>query len=293
MDISELKRYIVEAIRVCETSLPEDVKNALRRVYENEERELPRKILEILLENIRVAEKERRPICQDTGILTFYVKRGKWREVELQKIINDAVKEASEEVPLRPNVIDFPSGRNSGNNTGRFIPWIIWEPGGEKLEITVIAKGGGSETVSSLKVLPPTAGRKEIFQTVLENVAKAGARPCPPIILGVGIAPFSEIALELAKRAIYLRPLGQRHENSIIAEMEEDLLRMVNSLDIGVHGLGGITALDLHIENASIHPSSMALGVVGSCWALRKATLKECGSTVKIVGHNTPPKSKY
>ncbi|MEM2058934.1 MAG: fumarate hydratase [Thermoproteota archaeon] len=274
MDVSELKRHVVEAIRVCETSLPEDVKNALRRAYENEERELPRKILEILLENIRVAEKERRPICQDTGILTFYVKRGKWREVELQEIINDAVKEASEEVPLRPNALDFISGKNSGDNTGRFIPWIVWEPGGENLEITVIAKGGGSEAVSGLKVLPATVGRKEIFQTVLEIVANAGARPCPPIILGVGIGPSSEIALDLAKRAVYLRPVGTRHENSVVAGMEEDLLRMVNGLDIGVNGLGGITALDVHMEYASIHPSSMVVGVVASCWALRRTSLR-------------------
>ncbi|MCX8184113.1 MAG: fumarate hydratase, partial [Crenarchaeota archaeon] len=168
MDILRLRKHIVETIRVCETSLPNDVKKALRRAYDEENREPAKKILGILIENMEVAEKEHRPICQDTGTLTFYVKRGSWREEELQKIINEAVKEASEEIPLRPNAIDFVSGRNSGNNTGRFIPWIVWEPGGENLEITVIAKGGGSETVSSLKALPATAGRKEIFQTVLE-----------------------------------------------------------------------------------------------------------------------------
>ncbi|MCX8183410.1 MAG: fumarate hydratase, partial [Crenarchaeota archaeon] len=124
---------------------------------------------------------------------------------------------------------------------------------------------------------------------VLESVAKAEARPCPPIILGVGIGPSSEIALDLAKRAVYLRPLGQRHENPVIAGMEEDLLRMVNRLEIGVHGLGGLTALDLHIEYASIHPSSMVLGVVASCWALRKATMKECGDNARIVSHNDFP----
>ncbi|MGB9717345.1 MAG: fumarate hydratase [Thermoproteota archaeon] len=286
MDISKLRKHIVETIRVCETSLPNDVKKALRKAYEEEARELPRKILGILMENVEVAEKEHRPICQDTGTLTFYVKRGSWREEELQKIINEAVKEASEEIPLRPNAVDFASGRNSGNNTGRLIPWITWEPGGENLEITVIAKGGGSETVSSLKVLPATAGRKEVFQAVLESVAEAGARPCPPLILGVGIGPSSEIALDLAKRAVYLRPLGQRHENHVVAGMEDDLLRMVNRLEIGVHGFGGVTALDIHIEYASIHPSSMALGVVASCWALRKATLKECGNTARIVDHD-------
>lgn len=282
MNSSELKRHIVEAIRICETSLPEDVKKALRRAYEDEERELPRKILGILLENIEVAEKERRPICQDTGTLTFYVKRGRWSELELHKIINDAVKEASEEIPLRPNAIDFASGRNSGNNTGRFIPWIIWEPGGGDLEMTIVAKGGGSEAVSSLRVLPSTAGRKDIFKAVLESVAKAGARPCPPIILGVGVGPSSEIALELAKKAVYLRPLGRRHEDSVVAEMEEALLRMVNRLDIGIHGFGGLTALDVHIEYASIHPSSMAVGIIASCWALRRAVLKVSEERVEI-----------
>ncbi|MEM2930897.1 MAG: fumarate hydratase [Thermoproteota archaeon] len=282
MDILKLRKHIVETIRVCETSLPNDVKKALIRAYEEENRELPKKILGILVENVEVAEKEHRPICQDTGTLTFYVKRGSWREEELRKVINEAVKEASEEIPLRPNAIDFASGRNSGNNTGRLIPWIVWEPGGESLEITVVAKGGGSEAVSNLKVLPATAGRKEIFQTVLESVAQAGAKPCPPIILGVGIAPSSEMALELAKRAVYLRPLGQRHENSVIAGMEKDLLRMVNSLDIGVHGFGGVTAMDVHVEYASIHPSSMAVGVVASCWALRRSVLRVFGENVEI-----------
>lgn len=286
MNVSELKRQIVETIRVCETSLPADVKKALRKAYEKEERALPKKILEILLENIEVAEEEKRPICQDTGTLTFYVKRGGRSEEELWKNINDAVKEASEEIPLRPNAIDFASGRNSGNNTGRFIPWIVWEPGGESLEITVVAKGGGSEAVSSLKVLPATAGRKEVFQTVLESIAQAGARPCPPIILGVGVAPSPEIAFDLAKKAVYLRPLGIRHENKVIAQMEEELLKAVNMLDIGVHGFGGITALDVHIEYASIHPSSMAVGVVASCWALRKATLKVHENSASITSHN-------
>jgi len=286
MEDRDLKDHIVEAIRLCETSLPIDVKNRLKEAYENEDREVPKKILGALLKNVETAEKESRPICQDTGTLTFYVKRGEWGENELHRIILEAVKEASSKIPLRPNAIDFPSRRNSGDNTGRFIPWIVWEPGGEHLEITVIAKGGGSEAVSSLRVLPATAGRKEIFREVLESVAKAGAKPCPPIILGVGIGPSSEIALDLAKRAVYLRPLSKRHGNSFIARMEEDLLRMVNSLDIGVHGFGGLTALDLHIEYASIHPSSIALGIVASCWALRKATLKECGNTARIVDHD-------
>jgi fumarate hydratase subunit alpha len=286
MERKMLRDYIVEAIRLCETSLPMDVKNRLKEAYENENREAPKKILGTLLENVEVAEREGRPICQDTGVLTFYIRRGRWEEDKLRKIIVEAVREATSKIPLRPNAMDFPSKRNSGDNTGRFIPWIVWEPGGEDLEITVIAKGGGSEAVSGLKVLPATAGRKEVFRTVLESVAKAGARPCPPIILGVGIGPSSEIALDLAKRAVYLRPMGERHENSIIAEMEKDLLRMVNELDIGVQGFGGVTALDVHVEYASIHPSSMAVGIVASCWALRRAVLNVYRDGARIVSHN-------
>jgi len=286
MKCEELKDYIVEAIRLCETSLPTDVKNRLKEAYENEDREVPKKILSALLENVEIAEKESRTICQDTGTLTFYVKRGKWGENELHRIIVKAVSEASSRIPLRPNAIDFPSRRNSGDNTGRFAPWIVWEPGGEHLEMTIVAKGGGSEAVSSLKVLPATAGKKEIFRIAIESVAKAGAKPCPPIILGLGIGPSSEIALDLAKRAVYLRPLGKRHESSVIAGMEEELLRMINELDIGVHGFGGITALDVHVEYASIHPSSMVIGIVGSCWALRRAVLNVYKDTARIVSHN-------
>ncbi|MGQ9596281.1 MAG: fumarate hydratase [Thermoproteota archaeon] len=286
MDYHELKRHVVETIRICETILPTDVKEALRKAFEEESGELPKRIMGILLENVEIAERENRPICQDTGALTFYVKRDGWNEEALQKVIREAVIEASEKIPLRPNAIDYTSMRNSGNNTGKFAPWLVWEPGEGCLEITVIAKGGGSEAVSGLKVLPTTAGKEDIFRMVLESVAQAGARPCPPIILGVGIGPSSDIALDLAKRAVYLRPLGKRHENKVMTKMEEDLLGMVNKLDIGVHGLGGVTALDVHIEYASIHPSSMVVGVMASCWALRRAVLRVSDGVAEVVSHN-------
>ncbi|MGQ9479661.1 MAG: fumarate hydratase [Thermoproteota archaeon] len=281
MDPSTLRRHIVEVIRLCETTLPSDVKKRLREAYESEHREIPRRILGILLENVEVAEKESRPICQDTGTLTFYVKRGGYDEKELRRVITEAVREASETIPLRPNTIDFVTGRNTGDNVGIFSPWIVWEPG-ENLEITVVAKGGGSEAISGLRIMPATAGRRDIFKAILESVAQAGARPCPPIILGVGIASLPEVALSIAKKAIYLRRLGERHVDEAISMMETELLNKVNELDIGVHGFSGLTALDVHVEHASIHPSSMALGIIASCWALRRASLRVFKDTVKI-----------
>jgi len=283
-----LKEYIKESIKISVTSLSEDVKRKIKEAYDIEDG-LSKVFLRAIIENIELAEKERVPICQDTGTFSFYVERGKFNEFTIKSAIEKALREATEEVPLRPNAIDFLSKKNLGNNIGRFVPWIVWKyPKQDELKITVVPKGGGSEVISYFNVFPPTVSYEEIFEGIVKHIKEIWAKPCPPIFLGVGIGATVEIATNLASEALFTKEIGKRNEDKEIAKFEEELIDRINKLGIGTHGLGGkISVLDVHVEYASIHPASLAVVVLGSCWALRRAILvvKESGEA-EIVSHN-------
>jgi len=281
-----LEDAIVEAIRLAVVILPEDTVNALKKAYEREENPIAKAQLENILETIELGKNYSLPICQDTGTITFFVEAG----VEnpyikgLKEILINATKKATEEVPLRPNSVDLLTNKNSGDNTGRFVPIIHWELiEGDSIKIYVFPKGGGSENCSALRMLIPSEELESIKKFVVETVAKAGGKPCPPIIVGVGIGGGANFALTLAKKAL-LRPLGVRHENEKIAKLEEELLEIINSLGIGPMGLGGkTTTLDVKIEYAHRHPASLPVGVVIQCWANRRSIVEiRKDGTIKI-----------
>ena len=271
-----LREFLVELIRVATTQLPDDVVEGLRRAYEAEENPVAKKQLEAILRNVELASRLWRPICQDTGTPYFYVKLGEDFPIRagLEEVFREAVREATRVVPLRPNAVDPFRERNTGDNTGRFIPWIEVEiVPGDRLEVTYVPKGGGSEAPSTLVMAPPIQGLRRLKEAVLRAIVEAGPKPCPPVIIGVGVGPGADVALSLAKKAAVLRPVGSRHPDPEIARLEEELLRAVNELGIGPHGFGGkVTALDLHIEYAHRHPATYAIGVVTSCWATRRAS---------------------
>ncbi len=293
----KLKEFIVELIRVATTQLPSDVVEGLRKAYERETNPVAKKQLEAILKNIELASKLWRPICQDTGTPYFYVRLGEDFPIRagLEEVFRDAVREATRTVPLRPNAVDPFREKNTGDNTGRYIPWIEIElVSGDRLEVTYVPKGGGSEAPSTLVMAPPIQGLRKLKETVLRAVVEAGPKPCPPVIIGVGVGPGADVALSLAKKAAVLRPVGSRHPDPEIARLEEELLEAVNSLGIGAHGFGGlVTALDLHIEYAHRHPATYAIGVVMSCWATRRASgyiLPD--GTWEITSHkNLPPRA--
>jgi fumarate hydratase subunit alpha len=271
-----VREFLVELIRVATTQLPDDVVRGLKRAYEVEDNPVARKQLEAILRNVELASRLWYPICQDTGTPYFYVKLGADfpLRAELDDVIREAVREATRKVPLRPNAVDPIRERNSGDNTGLYIPWIELElVPGDTMEVTYVAKGGGSEAPSTLVMAPPIQGAWKLRETVLKAVVDAGPKPCPPVIIGVGIGPGAAVALSLAKKAAVLRPVGSRHPDPEVAKLEEELLEAVNRLGIGAHGFGGrVTALDLHIEYAFRHPATYAIGVVVSCWATRRAS---------------------
>jgi len=175
---------------------------------------------------------------------------------------------------LRPNTVDPLRGGNPGDNTGRFIPYILWEiESGEACTIHLLPKGGGSENCSALRMLPPGAGIAGVKRFVVDHVVACGGKPCPPGVIGVGIGGGADLAMKLAKLSL-LRPVGMRHEDPVVGALETELLTRINESGVGVMGLGGdTTALDVHIEVAHRHPASLPVGLVYQCWADRRKTV--------------------
>jgi fumarate hydratase subunit alpha len=269
----EVCRLFKEAV----IKLPEDVKKALKFAYDIEEDKTALLNLKAILDNITAAENMAIPLCQDTGLPILFVKCGNidvenGNEGIIAGIIN-GVKRATDEIPLRPNVVDPLTRRNTGNNTGRFIPQIDVElVNTDSVEITVFPKGFGSENNNSLKMALPGEGVEGVKDFVLETVLAAGGKPCPPIVVGVGIGGSSDMALKLAKKSL-LRKIGEHHSEERMANLEKEMLEMVNSTGIGPMGMGGkTTALDVKIEYADTHTAGLPIGVCIQCWAARRAT---------------------
>jgi len=257
--------------------LPKDVKDALKRAYKEETSETGKTQLEAILQNIELAEKTGTPVCQDTGVIIFYVKAG--GDVKgldkIESALKNATIRATKEVPLRPNAVDPFTQKNSGDNTGNYIPFINWEiVPGDSVEITVMPKGGGSENVCALGMIPPGEGVKGLKKFVVDTVVKAGAQPCPPTILGVAVGGGADIAMKVAK-ATLLRPIDKPNANSELAKLEKELFEAANMTGIGPMGLGGkFTVLGVNVDYAFRHPASYPVAVAFQCWAARRATAR-------------------
>lgn len=253
--------------------LPEDVKKALENAYAIEDNETALLNLKAILDNIKAAEEMEIPICQDTGLPIIFIKMGDVEIENLNEGIAQGVIKATQEIPLRPNVVDPLTRANSDINTGRFIPQVDVElVDSQTLEMTVFPKGFGSENNNALKMALPGEGAEGIKQFVLETVLAAGGKPCPPIVVGVGVGGSSDMALKLAKKAL-LREIGEHHPEERMATLEKEMLEMVNATGIGPMGLGGkTTALDVKIEYADTHTAGLPIGVCIQCWAARRAT---------------------
>jgi len=267
----------VKLLQLAVVKLPQDVKEALQQAYREEESDAGKTQLEAILKNIELAEKTGTPVCQDTGVIIFYVKAG--AEVKgLDKIepaLRKATVRATKEVPLRPNAVDPFTQKNSGDNTGKYIPFINWEiVPGDTIEITVMPKGGGSENVCVLGMISPGEGVKGLKKFVVDAVVKAGAQPCPPNILGVAAGGGADIAMKLAKAAL-LRPIDKPNANPELAKLEKELLEAANMTGIGPMGLGGkFTVLGVNVDYAFRHPASYPVAVAFQCWAARRATAR-------------------
>lgn len=255
--------------------LPAEVRQVLAAAAVRETQPRAREILGILLENLEVAEREHLPLCQDTGMVVVWaqVGEGLCLEGNLQGAVDEAVARACAGACLRPSLLRDPLDRasNSGDNTPAFLH--LEQTSGDRLTLHVAAKGGGSENQSAVWMLSPSQGRQGIVEAVVTRIREAGGRPCPPLILGVGIGGNFETAPLLAKLALF-RPLGEPSEDPQLAELEAEILERVNATGVGPLGMGGdTTALAVHALSRPCHLATMPLAVNVQCHAARHGTL--------------------
>ncbi|MCU0860037.1 MAG: fumarate hydratase [Thermoplasmata archaeon] len=272
---TDIQNAVVELLRKTVVKLPADVEQAIRKAYATETDEVPRMQLKAIIDNIELAEKMNTPMCQDTGVTIFYVTLPRNCGVNVEKGIVEGVRRATKEVPLRPNAVHPLTRKNPGDNVGERMPYINWKfADQEHIEITVMTKGAGSENMSQLAMLTPSAGLKGVKEFALNTLLRAGSNPCPPTIIGMGIGGSADISMKLAKEAL-LRPLDVRHKDPEIAKLETELFEAINMLGVGPMGLGGkTTMLGLNIEYAYCHTASLPVAINVQCWAGRRGTVK-------------------
>lgn len=254
------------------TDLPCDVEDALKAAHKCQVTETGKDMLDSILENARIAREDEVPICQDTGMAVFFVEIGNevFVEGDIEEAINRGVSKGYTEGYLRASVVGDPLDRvNTKDNTPAVIHYSFVS--GDKITITIAPKGFGSENKSALKMLVPADGKEGIVEFVKATVKKAGGSPCPPIVVGVGIGGTMEKAALLAKKAL-TRNVGSKHPK--YGWFEEELLEAVNSLGIGVQGLGGnTTALGVNVEVYPTHIAGLPVAVNINCHVTRHKTV--------------------
>lgn len=270
----QVANAVCEIYKEAVIKIPSDIKDALKNAYENEENDIAKLNIKTILDNIEIAEEKSIPMCQDTGLPIIFVKLGKVDVENLQEGIIDGVKKATKTVPLRTNVVDPLTRKNTGNNIGKGIPQINIELSNKpELELTVFPKGFGSENNNKLAMLLPGEGIDGIKKFFEESILSAGGKPCPPTVIGVGIGGSSDMVMKLAKKAL-LRPINKNNQDPRLADLENELLEIANNTGIGPMGLGGkTTTLGVNVELADTHTAGLPVGVCVQCWAARHASI--------------------
>lgn len=263
---------VTQLFRQANYELTDDVIEALRKAREREESPAGQEALDRILENAEIAAKDSVPLCQDCGVALVFIEIGQDVHVtsgDLYQAIDEGVRRAYEDGYLRKSMVDRPfSDRiNTRDNTPAVVH-VELKPG-DKLRIIALPKGAGSENMTRLSMLTPSAGRQGIIDFIAKAMEEAWANPCPPVIVGIGIGGTSEKTMLLAKQAL-LRSVGEPSPDSETAALEKDILEEVNKLGIGPMGYGGrITALAVHIETFPAHIGSMPVAVCFQCHSAR------------------------
>lgn len=252
------------------TNIDSRTESLLISAYENEVSVPAKSALKIICENICCAREDVIPVCQDTGMAIVYLNIG--QEVflsgeYLEDQINSAVREAYKENYYRMSITDPISRKNTGDNTPAVIHTQIVK--GDRVEISFLSKGFGSENMSQLIMLKPSDGVEGIINAVISSVVAAGGNPCPPVTVGVGIGGTADKATELSKKAL-LRPTGEKSPDKELAELESLLLKKINQSEVGAQGFGGNnTAIAVHIEKFATHIAGLPVAVNLNCHAVR------------------------
>lgn len=273
IDVKEITSAIAQMARESNHFLGADVKCAIRERAEKEPWPVAKSVLEKIEENIEIAENGVFPLCQDTGLACVFLEIG--QEVHLtggfiEDAVNEGVREGYGEGYLRKSVVKDPLRRtNTGDNTPAHIHYEIVP--GDKVKIIFAPKGFGSENMSQIKMLPPSAGAEGAMDFIVNVCQEAGANPCPPIVVGVGIGGTFDKAALMAKEALLI-PFDEPNADPFYREMEETLLRRINELGIGPQGFGGeTTALSVKIKAAPTHIAGLPVAVNINCHVSRHA----------------------
>lgn len=271
VDVKEIIGAVKEMCISANYNLGQDVLDAFEKSKKNEESPVGKGIIENLIENAKIAKDNQVPMCQDTGMAVVFVELGQEVQIvggNITDAINEGVRQGYKEGYLRKSVVEDPLMRkNTGDNTPAIIYYDI--VAGNNIKITIAPKGFGSENMSKTKMLKPSDGIKGVEDFIVETVSEAGPNPCPPIVVGVGIGGTLDKATYMAKKAL-LRPIGSQSNLEHIKEMEENLLKRINSLGIGPQGLGGTTtALAINIEVFATHIAGLPVAVNINCHASR------------------------
>ncbi len=272
VDSEIITKEISEAVQNANFSLGKNIYNKIEKAIDKEKSPLGKNVLKNISKNADIAENEKLPICQDTGIVVVFVEIGNevYIEGDLKDAINYGVKIGYNEGYLRKSVVGDPFKReNTDDNT----PAVIYTENvvGDQLKLHVLIKGAGSENMSQIKMFNPTVEKKEIKKFIIDTVKKAGANACPPYILGVGIGGTFEKAAYLSKRALIKKESNDKE----IKEFEDDILKDVNKTGIGPGGLGGkITALDVKVLTYPCHIASLPVAVNINCHVSRHITIE-------------------
>jgi len=259
--------------------IPPDVVEAIRRAAKTETKEVAKRIFSHYIKSIELGRDENMIVCQDTGIPIYWVEIGgnlRLDGARLTEAIIRGTERATHEHPLRSSIVSPIKRENRQTSTGQRIPIIHYDfvSDSDVLDILFMPKGSGSENMSFMKMLVPADGVNGIKRFVLEHVVGAGAKPCPPTIVGVGIGGSSDLCMTLAKKAT-ARPLGSKNPDPDMAALETELFEAINQTGIGPQGLGGnTTALAVHIESAWTHITCNPVAVNMQCWRAERRRAK-------------------
>ena len=271
INVSQITDVIEKLCIEANEHLPEDVKCAIKNCRACEDGEIAKGVLDNIIENFEIADNECVPICQDTGMAVFFIEIGNEVFVEGDTItdaVNKGVSMGYTDGYLRKSVVRDPLDRvNTKDNTPAVIYYDFVK--GDKIKITFAPKGFGSENKSGLKMLNPSDGINGVIDFVIETVKKAGANPCPPMVIGVGIGGTMDKAAQIAKKAL-TRDIDVSNANPFYAELEKTLLEKINKLGIGPQGMGGTTtALAVNVETFPTHIAGLPVAVNVNCHATR------------------------
>ncbi|MBN1891327.1 MAG: L(+)-tartrate dehydratase subunit alpha [Clostridiales bacterium] len=282
MNLCDKKEVFIDLVaRFTEYSskhLPDDVLEKLSELRGFEQTDFAKIIYDAMFQNIDKADELSRPVCQDTGVLQYFLRVG--TRFPLIDCLDDALREAvilaTERAPLRHNAVEIFDEKNTGNNVGHRIPWIETEliPESDSLELCMYMAGGGCSLPGIAQVLMPLEGYEGIISFVFDRITTYGINACPPLLVGIGIAGSVEVAAKLSKKAL-LRPIGSSNSNPLGAELEKRIEDGLNEIGIGPGGMtGSMSVMGVHIEQAARHPATLAVGLSTGCWAHRRAWIR-------------------